>query len=159
MEWRELKRNGSFLRYLPEIWDAQLKMPSWFQASSFLWTPAFPVFVEWACDFNEIWGLFDGDDLAMVIYIELQNNGRVAVIHLDVTKRLPSETFIAEASKLRNMLFRRQVKYIRGWALAKNFALRRLMRGIGFRSADFYMDRGSSHGRVLRWALLEIKAA
>lgn len=157
MYWQELRKNGQFLRYLPDIWERELVMPKWFQASSFLWTPKFPIFVEWACDFQEIYGLFDNDKLLACIYLELDKD--TATIHLSVTEKIEPQIFIDECSKLRNMLFHRGIKYIRGWTLKRNFALVKLMKEIGFRELGFTMDRGQSRGRVLRWELMGLSRA
>ena len=155
MHWKEMRQSGEFLRHLPAIWERECAMPKWFQASSFLWHPSFAVFVEWACGFPEIYGLFDGDKLLFVIYLERKAEGRVAEIHLAVLEKMPADAFVAEAATLRNRVFHSGVKYIRAWTLKKNVPLRKLMRAVGFRGDGFMMDRGHHRGQVLTWELLE----
>jgi hypothetical protein len=155
-DWREIRKNGEYAAFLPDIWERECSMPAWYKASSFLWTPNYGRFVEWAASSQEIWGLFKGEKLVTCLYIELQTEPHIAAIHLSMLEKLPQDVFVKEYSKLRDQLFRRGIKIIRGWTLKKNWPLRRLMEGIGFRRAGLRFDQGEAHSRVLTWELMEV---
>jgi hypothetical protein len=161
MEWRELRKSGEIFDHLPRIFEAEEGMPRWFRSASSVWTrdrESFRGFVE---DCSEAWGLFDLQvgTMSAVVYFEAQDRPDVLSIHLSVIGKIAPSDFIEQTAILRNMAYRRGVRRIQGWVLGKNRSLRALLAAIGFLDTDLRMDRGESHGRVLRWHLLEARRA
>lgn len=160
MTWTEIRLNGQFLRHLPQIWETEAAMPQWFKASSFLWQKTFDEFVRWSVDAQEIHGLFDAQGRFMAcVYIEKQEMPEQAVIHCSVVEKIAPEVFVAKCSELRDRLFHRGIRVIRGWTLRKNFSLVKLMKQMGFEPLGLTMDQGDAHGQVLRWDLMQVRTA
>lgn len=157
MTWRDIRQDPDLIEHLSAIWRHENATPAWFRMSNNLWTPTYQRYAAWAHDAQELWGLFDQDELKVVVYIEKQERPDIAVIHLSLPQRLSSDEFVRETTKLRDMLFHRGIRRIRGWALRRNAALLRLMAKIGFQSTMLTMDR-SAGGRVMRWELMEVRA-
>lgn len=159
MDWREIRRNGEFLRYLPDIWQREQQMPAFFRASSFLWTKDFPSFVVWAVDMAEIWGLFDENgEFVACVYIEPQDVEYIAVVHFAVVKKIELAVLAAAFRRLRDRLFHRGIKSIRGWVLRRNFSFVRLMTMAGFDSSGLELKHGEHRGQVLKWDLMQVRA-
>lgn len=130
-------------------------MPKWYKDADRLWTPDFAAFTKWTGACQDIYGLFDGDKLVSCLYIEKQDAPHIIVIHMSMVVKIAAAVFVAKYSELRDQEFHRGVRIIRGWTLKRNFALVSLMTACGFRPSGLRMDYGSSHGRVMRWDLLE----
>ena len=106
---------------------------------------------------GEIFALYDGEKFIACVYVEKQINPRIMNIHLSIVERIAPEMFIAAAADLRNLLLRRGVTVIRGWILRKNFALARILGGIGFEKTSLSMRFGAVRGIVLRWQMYELR--
>lgn len=154
--WKEIKSTGEVYDRIPEIWSYEETLPRFFRASSKVWTPTeegFRGFVEscsavWACDLER--GSF-------YVYIEDDDPG--ILIHLSVTFRPTCDEFLTAMTDLRDRLLRGGVKHIRGWMLKKNRPLAALVARLGFRDTGLAADHGSSHGRLLRWSMIELVKA
>lgn len=158
MYWKNVTTSDALPQYISAMWKREQELPKIFRHASRLWTPTFEAFTAWVRTQAEIWALFQEDRLMSCIFIEKQENPRMAIIHFNTIEHVDPAVFIAKCSELRDMLFHRGVKYIRGWTLKKNFVLRQLMAAIGFKPTGFRMDQGASHGRPLRWEIFQIKA-
>lgn len=159
MHWRELRQNQEIFAYLNEIMDVEDGLPRWFRNSSSIWTRDRSAFQQFVTDCQECWGLFVKDKLSAVVYFEQQTRPEHLDIHLSVVNKITPEQFIAQTAILRDQTYRRGVKRVQGWVLQKNKALRDLLRSIGFIDTELRMDRGESHGSVLRWTLMEARRA
>jgi hypothetical protein len=157
MQWREIRQSGEVLDRIGEIWAAEEKLPLWFRNASKAWTAAEEDFGQFVRSCSEAWGLFDGaGELCVVIYIE----GPVAPainIHLSVLRKVPARELLGQLAALRNATFRRGVRSIRGWVLGKNRSLKGLLTASGFTDTELRLDHGESHGRTLRWHLMEAR--
>ena len=158
MIWKEIHKNNEIFDHVAAIWRHEQALPSWFVSSSNIWTGTLDEFMSFADDCQEIYGLFDDERLAACIYIEKQTDARVIAIHLSVLEKIDTAVFADKLSELRNMMFRRGVKCIRGWTLKKNFGLVRLMTAVGFRGTNFTLAHGEARGRVLKWEMMEVRA-
>lgn len=155
-EWRELRKNQEIFEYVEEIWRKEETLPRFFRDSSKCWTSTLEDFTQFVSECGEIFGLFDGEKLCACVYIEQQSIPTVASIHLSIISKIKPSIFIEKSAELRNLLFRRGIKIIRGWVLKRNFALCRLLTEIGFRPNELVQDYGTSHGQVLRWCMVEV---
>jgi hypothetical protein len=157
MEWVELGQDNRIVSHLPEIWQREQAAPRWFQAASLVWTADFAEFEAWVLDCAEVYGLFDNENnLVAVVYVEAQTSPFMMTVHLSVLER--SNDLIKPLKRLRDSFLRRGVKRIRGWVMMKNLPLLALLKEIGFLPCELFLDCGSSHGKILRWQLMEICA-
>lgn len=160
MIWKEIRRSGEIFEHLPEIWRREQELPLWFRNSSSVWTPALPEMTAFVDDCELAYALFNDEGRLMAcVYVEKQREAYAMTIHLSIIERMKPSIFVAEAGKLRDMLFHQGVKSIRGWIFQKNLGLCKILAAIGFKPTEFVMDHGASHGRVMRWSLVEIRAA
>jgi hypothetical protein len=160
MNWKEIRRSGEIFEHLPEIWRREQELPLWFRNSSSVWTPALPEMASFVDECQAVFALFnDAGHLTACVYVEKQREAHAMTIHLSIIERMKPSIFVAEAAKLRDALFHQGIKSIRGWCLRKNFALGQILAAIGFKPTEFVLDHGESHGRVMRWSLVEIRSA
>lgn len=153
MRWREIKSTGEIYERIPQIWAYEEGLPRFFRASSKAWTPdenSFRDFVDscsavWACDLEK-----------GTLYIYAEDDGQGILIHLSVTFRPTCDEFVSAMTELRDHLLSTGVRRIRGWMLKKNRPLAALTARLGFRETGLAADYGVSHGRLLRWELIEL---
>lgn len=157
MEWREIGQSGEFAAYhAASAFAAETTASRWFRAASSIWTPTLESFESFANDQGEIFGLFDNGELRLCVYVENGKDPEHLTIHLSVLAKISQDDFVKQCSILRDRLFHRGVKTVRGWMCTKNRPLLTLMQRLGFFSTGLKMDQGVSHGRVLRWELMEV---
>lgn len=154
MIWKEIRKSNEIFNYVPLIWRTEQNMPRWWKDASKVWQSTIDGFRSFVEECDEVYGLFDGEKLMMCVYFEATGEDRM--IHLSVLNKIKPSDFIEKCSELRNTMFRSGVKHIRGWIVAKNFGLCRLLAGIGFTETGLLMDKGESHGRTLRWMMVEV---
>jgi hypothetical protein len=160
MKWVELRKNGQFLRYLPEIWEREMIMPKWFQVTSWMWTKGFESFVVFACNMQEIYGLFDDNGkCSAFIYVEQQEISQQMVIHCSVIEKLDHCILINQCAALRDQFFHRGIRSVRGWTLRKNKSLEPIMKGVGMEPTGLTFDQGEYRGKVLSWDLWQVRTA
>jgi hypothetical protein len=154
MIWRDI--TGEIDEYIDTIDEYEANgVPRWFRDSTLVWTqcPNKRMLVP-KC--QEIYGFFE-DGLKAVVYVEKQASPVEMMLHFSVLGALDPAEFVHAASELRNTFLDRGVRHIRGWILKRNFALLNIMALIGFSRTGLKLDHGTSHGRVLRWELLEVR--
>lgn len=155
MNWTELRKNDEILNRTEEIWKIEEKFPKVFRDASKLPTLAdFHEFVE-KCEL--VFGLFDKQRLCACVYVEERATPRELLIHLSILEKMEPEHFIKEAADLRDWLLKRGVRTIRGWILQKNRSLAKILNQIGFIDTQLIMRSGMSHGRVLKWTMVELR--
>jgi hypothetical protein len=150
---------------LPAIWRYESKLPLWYQAASSCWTRDEANFTEFALDCWRVYGfykpaeyMFQEDELVALVYLE-KLTPEIVNIHLSVLcQDADLDTFISLCGKIRDQLFEQGVTRIVGWVMKKNFMLARLIGRIGFHETGLRMDRGISHGTILRWECMEATA-
>lgn len=156
MMWREIKSTGEVYGRIPEIWAYEETLPRFFRASSKVWTPDEDGFRSFVDSCSAVWAR-DLDKGSFYVYVE--DDGPGILIHLSVTLRPTCDEFISAMAELRDHFLSTGVKRIRGWMLKKNRPLAALTARLGFRETGLAADHGVSHGRLLRWGLIELVKA
>ncbi len=137
-------------KYRKTIWIAEQNSPQWFRDASAIWTPTYRSFIEFWRSCDEIWGLFDGDDLAAVVYLAFEMSWAVN-IHVSVVKELPPDEITRFFVSLTRQKREDGVRSFNAWVLSKNRGLLRVAEAAGYRKTGLKMDYGAARGRVLRW--------
>lgn len=132
------------------IFLAELKAPQWFKDASAVWHPDIGSFMDFWRGCGEIWGLFQGDDLAACVYLEFLSPVQVN-IHISVLAKVPEKDMIRFFVSLKDQKARDGIEIMTGWLLDRNRGLRRIATEAGFLPTGLVMDYGQSKGKVLKW--------
>ena len=155
--WKEIRQRDEYLETVAEVWRREQSLPKWFRAASSVWSRDMDEFLAFCDDCAEIWALMEGEKLTALVYVEKQSAPHVMNIHLSIIEKIEPAVFIEKAGELRNIFLRRGVRSIRGWILGKNFALARLLCGIGVCKYPVKLKHGESHGQILTWNMYELR--
>jgi len=159
MEWRELKKNGKIADYLQFIWDTESKMPEWYRNINHAVYKTYEDFVKCVGGLEQVFGLFDGDDLYVVIYIEKTGTPETVDTHVSALRKFPNEEFVRQGAAWRDIMFAQGKKRLLGMMFEKNRPLKKLLAQFGFKDTDLRCSFGESHGKVMRWRMMHILAA
>lgn len=147
LTYRQIETEPKFRK---AIWRTERSAPEWFRDSQAVWTPTYRSFVGFWKDCREIWGLFDDEKLAAVVYLGFYDE-RSVNIHISVLTKLPEEEIVRFFSSLTRHKDEQGVVNRTAWILAKNRFLLRIAQMSGYRSTGLKLDYGAARGRVLRW--------
>ena len=142
--------DDNIAHYAPIIWNAEELAPGWYIAGSHVWTPDFEAFESFLHNCGEIYGLFDSDGLAAVLYLEFTAPDAVN-IHISVLRKIDRDELINFLVEMKERKAREGVKFMQGWVLEKNRGMMAIAEAVGFRRTGARMDFGEYNGRVLRW--------
>lgn len=132
------------------IWDIERTYPQWWKDADAVWCPTFESFMDFWNGAYEIFGLFDGEDLAAAVYLELESDTAIN-IHISIIKKLPDAAIVRFFRSL--SLHKASVGIVTqtGYLLDKNRQLLAICADAGYHQTGLAMKYGSSRGRVLRW--------
>lgn len=136
LSYRKIKHKN----FAPLIWQKESELPRWFQRASHVWTPDYESFEKFYNECSEVWGLFDDDRLAAVVYLEIE--GEKVNIHVSVLERLPAEKIVRFFRSLVRYKHAEGLRDMRAWILQKNRALLKIARETGFFETGLRMDFG-----------------
>lgn len=140
-------------RFRKQIWRTEQAAPTWFRDSQAVWTPTYRSFVAFWRDCREIWGLFDDEKLAAVVYLAFYDDLSFN-IHVSVVAKLPEEEIVRFFRSLTRHQTEQGVWSKTAWILKKNRFLMSIAEKSGYRKTGLAMDYGAARGRVLRWVEL-----
>ena len=156
MEIKELRLSGEIFEWTKRIWDAERQMPQWYKDATDAWLSCFDDFEAFVTRCVAIYGIFDGERLAGCIYFEEATEDGVLLVHLSVLERDDMDAFVDACIRIRDTVLHQGIRSIRGWVVERNKSLISMLSRIGFAPVGFFMDHGVSHGRLIRWTMIEV---
>lgn len=132
------------------VWNAEELFPAWYRDASHAWTPDLEAFREFWDRNAEIWGLFDGERLVAIVYLE-QQGPRSVNIHVSILERVDEAEIVRFFRSLTAHKGEEDIIDRTAWILKRNRALVRIAEAAGYVPTGLKLDYGASHGRLLRW--------
>lgn len=158
MHWEEMRKDGRIYEYLPSIWERESKLPKWWHDAMMLKNGVRSM-VDFFDRCREVQGLF-GDDGKLKVCVAFENRAEpyLEFIHFSVIDPNEADKWLPKMIELRDEVMSRGITSVRCWPLKRNRAVIDILSAIGFRMTGLFKDEGESHGRPLRWVLMEARA-
>ena len=137
-------------KYAPIIWQAEQKAPSWFKAAASIWIKTYEDFVSFCEKCDEIWAIFDDEDLAAVVYLEF-HTPTFAEVHVSVVKKVSKADIVAFFILLKFQKKLDGIQLFNGWIMAKNKPMLDYGREAGFLPNGLKMKFGNINGKICEW--------
>lgn len=134
----------------PLVWSIEEAFPEWFRDASHAWTPDYAGFLAFWAKCREIWGLFEGDRLTAIVYLEFPYPEEIN-IHVSVLRKSSEIVIVNFFKSLTRQKTLDGVTRKKAWILKHNRPLLAIAAKAGYHPTGLVMDYGSSKGRLLRW--------
>ena len=138
-------------QYAEQIWNVEQTAPQWFRDASSVWHKSFDAFLNfWRSNCGEIFGLFDGEELRAVVYLEFLSAIQFNV-HVSIVGRVAENDLVRWFESLKRQKAIEGYTIMQGWLVARNRGLIRIAEKAGFLRAGCKMDYGECRWKVIRW--------
>jgi hypothetical protein len=145
------------LGYTELIWEIEQNHPNWYRTADALWTPDYESFLKFWLNCGEIWGLFDNDNLKVVVYFEYVTRIEVNV-HISVIGDISGDLILKYFRSLLRHKKSEGVQIFTGWVAKKNRGLIKIAEQTDFYQTGLKMKYGYYNSQVLEWVEMQHSA-